>query len=93
MTGEFQHFWMQQMFNLKEDLLKKIMEQVLGREPEMEDAKDFEFISHEQYPGREFIGHKERGLLGEIVMAHRHDSTNFSFHVGFDFIPKNKFDD
>lgn len=86
----FQKHFTEKVVNLKEELLKGVMKQVLGREPVLEDAKDFEFII---YKGREFIGHKTKGLLGEIVMFTKEDKENLNWQTGFTFVPKKNFSD
>lgn len=82
-------FIFQCMANIKEEVLSSIMKQVLGRDPTYLDAPDFEIISHENYPGREYIGFKGN-LLGEIVMTQKEE--NNQWRMGFEFTPKNTFE-
>lgn len=77
------------MHKFKEDLLKQIMKQVLGRDAKITDAHDFEFIKHESFPQREFIGHTLAGLLGEIKMITKFD--NVAHCMGLEFIPMKEF--
>lgn len=86
----FQQEYANQMFKLKDDCLRKVVQQVLGRETfEDSEVKEFEIIIHTEKPGREFIGYKGN-LIGEIVMFSREEEHQWK--AGFEFIPKTTFD-
>lgn len=79
-----------QMFNLKEQLLDKIIKQCLERDYYfLEEVKRFQLVTHARCPGREFIGF-DGGLIGEIVMFQREE--DFQIKMGYEFIPKTKID-
>ena len=89
---EFQHEINKKVYAEKEKLLWGIMAQVLGREPTTEDAPQFQFLQDNRQPQKEFIGHKEKGLLGEIVFSSRYDEQAQNIVFSFTFLPKNRFD-
>lgn len=80
----------EQLANCKDECLKGIMKQCLGREPVIpEDAKRFQIVTHERYPGREFIGF-DGNMVGEIKFFSREE--NFQNKVSYEFEPKTMID-
>jgi hypothetical protein len=79
-----------EMARAKENVVSQIMEKVTGRPANEIDAKDFEFITNEMYPGREFIGYKGN-MLGELIWS---QSTDHHMHtMTYTFEPKTSFAD
>lgn len=84
--NDFQRDMVRQMHLLKDELLKKVVQQVLGRELFADsEVKDFQIVIHTEKPGREFIGYKGN-LIGEIKMFHRIEDNKVVY--GFEFEPK-----
>lgn len=63
---------MQQMAAEEDKFYRQIMAQVLGREPEIEDAKDFTIAGHIDYPDRLLIAYKSV-VLGRITKCWKND--------------------
>lgn len=73
----------QQMVAEEDRFYKEIMKQVLGREPALEDAKDFSLASHIDYPDRELIAYK-RTVLGRVTKGWATGITTNSFTWNFE---------
>lgn len=86
----FQEHYTKQLFAIKEEVIKKVVEQVLGKEVSSDSKylKDFEFIIHESFPGKEFMGYKGK-LIGEIALFQKEEDNQMK--MGFEFIPKTEF--
>lgn len=87
----FMEFQINKVIDLKGALLLKIAKQLLGRELVFEtDIKRLGLITHELFPGREFIGF-DGNMIGEIKMFHRDESDrveNNNIVIGREFEPK-----
>lgn len=90
MDFSFQKYLNDKLFTLKEEVLAKVVYSVIGKDKAtLHEIKKFEFIYHDSYPNREFVAY-DGELIGEIKMFCRRDARQWK--MGFDFIPKNKFD-
>lgn len=74
----------QQMAIEEDKFYRQVMRQVLGREPVLEDAKDFTVASHVDYPDIELFAYKST-VLGRITKGWATgDITTNSFTWNFE---------
>lgn len=82
----FQETYLFKLAKLKDEVLKKVVKQVLGRDDFTDsEVKDFHIVIHTEHPGREFIGYKGN-MIGEMVFFHREQDNQLK--MGFEFVPK-----
>lgn len=63
---------------IKEQVIRQVMEHVLGRPVMDTDAKDFQLVTHNLHPGREFIGYKGN-MLGELIWKFEGVTVSYIF--------------
>jgi hypothetical protein len=73
----------QQMAMEEDKFYRQIMNQVLGREPELDDAKEFLLTSHINHPGKELIAFKGV-VLGRITKGWKYDTIVNAFTWTFE---------
>jgi hypothetical protein len=74
---------MQQMEAREDQFYREVMAQVLGREPVIEDAKDFTLASHKDHPNQELIAYKGV-VLGRITKGWNNDIIVNAFTWNFE---------
>lgn len=73
------------LFSLKEELLKKIVSSALGKDNfTTEEVKHFSFVQFEHLNSREFVEFRDN-VIGEISMFEKQE--NFQSKMGFEFQP------
>lgn len=72
-----------------DEVTKEVMRQVLNREPVVEDAKNFQLITHINYPGITMIAYK--GItLGKMYLTRTDYEDRHT--ISYIFEPGNSFD-
>ncbi len=85
-----QEHLMRQFVKTKDDVLKKVIQQVLGREYfTTDEVKDFSFVFFVHHPNREFIGYKGN-MIGELKIFYKYEDNQSK--VVIEFEPKTEVD-